>query len=66
MTPPILLPSTDAAHKKLIARTRAQVLADVQAGRSLDDVDDLLEGVRGLGREEQAALWLYAWASSDR
>lgn len=66
MTPPILIPGADPAHKKLIARTRAQVLADVQAGHSLDDVDDMLEGVHGLGREEQAALWLYGWASSER
>jgi hypothetical protein len=28
------------------------VLADVLAGHSLDEVDDWLEGVEGLGREE--------------
>jgi hypothetical protein len=42
------------------------VLADVLAAHSLEEVDDWLEGVDGLGREERAALWLYGWVSADR
>jgi hypothetical protein len=38
----------------------------VLAGHSLEEVDDRLEGDEGLGRDEQAALWLYGWVSPDR
>jgi hypothetical protein len=58
-------PSVDA-RELLHARLREHVLADVLAGHSLDEVDDWLEGVDGLGHEEQAALWLYGWVSTDR
>ena len=36
------------------------------ASHSPEEVDDWLEGVDGLGREERAALWLYGWVSADR
>ena len=36
------------------------------ASHSLEEVDDWLEGVDGLGREERAALWLDGWVSADR
>jgi hypothetical protein len=58
-------PSIDA-REHLLSRLREHVLADVLAGHSLDDVDDWLDGVDGLGHEEQAALWLYGWVSADR
>jgi hypothetical protein len=50
---------------QLLARLREHVLADVLAGHSLDEVDDWLDGVEGLGREEPAALWLYGWVSAE-
>jgi hypothetical protein len=52
-------------REQLLARLREHVLADVLAGHSLDEVDDWLEGVEGLGREERAALWLYGWVSAE-
>jgi hypothetical protein len=58
-------PSADA-HEQILARLREHVLADVVAGHSLDEVDDWLDGVDGLGQEEHAALWLYGWVSADR
>lgn len=57
-------PSADP-REQLLARLREHVLADVLAGHSLDEVDDWLEGVEGLGREERAALWLYGWVSAE-
>jgi hypothetical protein len=58
-------PSADP-HEQLLAGLREHVLADVLAGHSLDEVDDWLDGVADLGREDQAALWLYGWVSADR
>jgi hypothetical protein len=49
-----------------LVRLREHVLADVLAGHSLDEVDDWLDGVTGLGQEDHAALWLYGWVSADR
>jgi hypothetical protein len=58
-------PSADPPEQ-FLARLRQHVLADVLAGHSLEEVDDWLEGVDGLGREARAALWLYGWVSADR
>ena len=58
-------PSADPSEQ-FLARLRQHVLNDVLAGHSLEEVDDWLEGVDGLGREARAALWLYGWVSADR
>jgi hypothetical protein len=50
-------PSADP-REQLLARLREHVLADVLAGHSLDEVDDWLEGVEGLGREERGVVAL--------
>jgi hypothetical protein len=58
-------PSADPPEQ-FLASLREHVLADVLASHSLEEVDDWLEGVDGLGREERAALWLNGWVSADR
>lgn len=57
-------PSADP-HEQLLARLRKHMPADVLAGDSLDEVDEWLDGVAGLGQEDQSALWLYGWVSAD-
>jgi hypothetical protein len=52
---------------EVVEQVREAIARQMQAGATLDEVDELVIGpAPGLSEDERAALWLYAWSSPRR
>ena len=57
---------TAVGRSELNAHWRNYLLARLERGDSLEEIDRDLRGVRGLSEDELAALWLLAWSERQR
>ncbi len=59
-------PRPAAATTDGVGRARAEVLAAVRDGAGVEGVEQRLQADRSLSQESRSALWLLAWAATER
>jgi hypothetical protein len=52
-------------RRSALAIYRDAVAARIKQGEPFGDVEDAIDGVRGLNQEQRAALWLFAFSLRD-